>query len=718
MSDALTQSRFLVGGMDCASCASKVETAARRALGVRDVTVSVTAGSMVVTHAGNADLPDLQRKIAALGYTVTPLDVRHAGNAKSRGLGPEGRGEHFGKQSWRRSPKARLAIASGAGLAAAFLIGLVAPALSPWAFPVAMTTGLLPIARRALAAGLAGSLFSIETLMTIAAVGAVAIGAAEEGAVVVFLFLVGEWLEGIAASRARESIRGLIEFLPETAQVEGTIGLETTPVADLVVGSVVVVRPGDRIGADGTILQGESAIDEAPVTGESIPAAKGPGATVFAGTINGDGVLRIRVTAAAADNTLARVVRLVEEAQETKAPTERFIDRFARVYTPCVVAAAILAASAPPLLAGASWGVWAYHGLALLLIGCPCALVISTPAAIAAALSAGARQGLLIKGGAALETLGRLTDIAFDKTGTLTEGRPRVTDVIGFDRTRSQVLAMAAALESGSSHPIARAVLDRAEKERTLVLPAVEGKTLAGKGVEGRFGGRRLFLGSARAAAERAPLMAGQARAIAALNADGKTVSVLLEECVVVGVLAVRDEPRADARSGLAALRASGLTPVMLTCDNAITAKAIAADLGVEAHAELLPEDKLRIVRRLQSTGRRVGKVGDGINDAPALVAADVGIAMGGGTDAALEAAVAAAPHGRVMDVARMVQLSRAAMRNIQQNIAIALGLKAVFLVTTLAGVTGLWPAVLADTGATVLVTANAMRLLRWRPST
>ena len=362
--------------------------------------------------------------------------------------------------------------------------------------------------------------------------------------------------------------------------------------------------------------------------------------------------------------------------------------------------------------------MWAYRGLVLLLIGCPCALVISTPAAIAAALSAGARQGLLIKGGAALETLGRLTDIAFDKTGTLTEGRPRVTDVIGFDRTRSQVLAMAAALESGSSHPIARAVLDRAEKERTLVLPAVEGKTLAGKGVEGRFGGRRLFLGSARAAAERAPLTAGQARAVAALNADGKTVSVLLEECVVVGVLAVRDEPRADARSGLSALRASGLTPVMLTGDNAITATAIAADLGVEAHAELLPEDKLRIVRRLQSTGRRVGKVGDGINDAPALVAADVGIAMGGGTDAALEAADAAAPHGRVLDVARMVQLSRAAMRNIQQNIAIALGLKAVFLVTTLAGVTGLWPAVLADTGATVLVTANAMRLLRWRPST
>jgi Cd2+/Zn2+-exporting ATPase len=277
---------------------------------------------------------------------------------------------------------------------------------------------------------------------------------------------------------------------------------------------------------------------------------------------------------------------------------------------------------------------------------------------------------------------------------------------------------MAASLESGSNHPIARAVLDQAEREKTLVLPAVDGRILAGKGVEGRFGGRRLFLGSVRAAAERAPLTDEQARATAALNAEGKTVSVLLEEGAVVGVLAVRDEPRADARSGLDALRASGLTPVMLTGDDAVTAKAIASDLGVEAHAELLPEDKLTIVRRLQSTGRRVGKVGDGVNDAPALAAADVGIAMGGGTDVALEAADAAALHGRVLDVARMIELSRAAMRNIRQNITIALGLKAVFLVTTLAGVTGLWPAVLADTGATVLVTANAMRLLRWRATT
>ena len=441
---------------------------------------------------------------------------------------------------------------------------------------------------------------------------------------------------------------------------------------------------------------------------------------MFAATINGDGVLRIRVTAAAADNTLARVVRLVEEAQEPKAPTERCIDRFSRYYTPCVVAVAVLAACAPPLLAGASWTVWAYRGLALLLIGCPCALVISTPAAIAAALSAGARQGLLIKGGATLETLGRLTDIAFDKTGTLTEGRPRVTDLIGFGRTRSQALAMAASLECGSNHPIARAVLDQAEREKSLVLPVVEGKILAGKGVEGRFGGRSLFLGSAKAGAERAPLTDEQARAAAAFGAEGKTVSVLLEEGVVVGVLAVRDEPRADARSGLEALRASGLTPVMLTGDNAVTANAIAAHLGVAAHAELLPEDKLTIVRRMQASGRRVGKVGDGVNEAPALAAADVGIAMGGGTDVALEAADASALHGRVLDVARMVELSRAAMGNIHQNITIALGLKAVFLVTTLAGVTGLWPAVLADTGAAVLVTANAnaMRLLRWRAST
>jgi len=553
-------------------------------------------------------------------------------------------------------------------------------------------------------------------LMTIAAVGAVLIGATEEAATVVFLFLVGELLEGVAAGRARASIQGLSALVPKTALVERDGRTAEVPAEQLAVGSIIVVRPGDRIAADGEIIDGESAINEAPVTGESTPVRKGSGATVFAGTISTDAVLRVRVTAATADNTIARVVRLVEEAQESKAPTERFIDRFSRYYTPSVVAVGALVAVVPPVFMGASWGAWIYKGLAILLIGCPCALVISTPAAIAAALSAGARRGLLLKGGAVLETLGTITAAAFDKTGTLTDGTPKVTDVVALSGgSERDVLSLAAALESGSNHPLALAILERAQADGVPVAPAADARAVPGKGVTGRVGSETLFLASAQAAGERVALTPEQSAQIAALNDAGKTVSVLLVGEIATGLIAMRDEPRADARAGIAALKAAGIAPVMLTGDNRRTAEAIASDLGIEARAELLPEDKQRIVRELQGQGQTVAKVGDGINDAPALAAANVGIAMGGGTDVALETADAAVLHGRVLDVARMVDLSRAAMSNIRQNITIALGLKAVFLVTTLLGVTGLWPAILADTGATVLVTANAMRLLTWK---
>jgi len=426
-------------------------------------------------------------------------------------------------------------------------------------------------------------------------------------------------------------------------------------------------------------------------------------------------VLRVRVTAAAADNTIARVVRLVEEAQESKAPTERFIDRFSSYYTPVVVAVAALVAVVPPLLLGQSWGAWVYKGLAVLLIGCPCALVISTPAAIAAALSAGARRGLLIKGGAVLESLGTVQVIALDKTGTLTEGKPQVTDVVPLGRKEGDVLSLAAALETGSSHPLALAIQARAETAGVPVPPAADAGAIGGEGVVGRVGGLDVFLGSPAAAGKRAPLRAEERKLIEEMNDAGKSVSVLLVDGELAGIIAMRDEPRADARAGIEALRAAGVEPVMLTGDNRRTAEAVGASLGLPVRAELLPEDKQRIVRELQAGGRKVAKVGDGINDAPGLAAADVGIAMGGGTDVALETAGAAVLHGRVMDLARMVDLSRCTMSNIRQNIVIALGLKAVFLVTTIVGLTGLWPAILADTGATVLVTANAMRLLAWK---
>ncbi|TIP23007.1 MAG: cadmium-translocating P-type ATPase [Mesorhizobium sp.] len=715
MAKTLTQTtRYRVRGMNCASCASKIDTAVRRMEGVEDVSVSVTNGSVTVTHAQSLGSDAVARQVSRLGYGATLWDSLNRevnngdGDRRLDGQMPAG-------QPWWRSRRAKLTIASGVALVAAYAAGLVYPAAGHWPFLAALLVGLVPIAQRAGSAAFAGTPFSIETLMTIAAVGAVLIGATEEAAMVVLLFLVGELLEGVAASRARASIQGLADLVPKKALVERNGGTTEVPAATLAVGDVIIVRPGDRIPADGEIVEGSSEIDESPVTGESTPKRKTENDAVFAGTINTDGVLKVRVTATAEDNTIARVVRLVEEAQESKAPTQRFIDRFSRYYTPGVLVVGALVAILPPLIFSEQWDEWIYKGLAILLIGCPCALVISTPAAVAAGLSAGARRGMLMKGGAVLEDFGRITAVAFDKTGTMTEGKPVVTDVVAYGRTEREVLSMAAALEQGSSHPFAVAILGKAKADKAPIPPAFGAKAVSGKGVEGNVGGVTLFLASAKAAAGRASLSPEQVSRIEDLNGQGKTVSVLLAGEAVAALIAMRDEPREDAKAGLAALREIGIRTVMLTGDNPKTAEAIASGLGVEARAGLLPQDKQRIVTEMQKGGLKVAKVGDGINDAPALAAADIGIAMGGGTDVALETADAAILHGRVTDIANMVHLSRAVMANIKQNITVALGLKAVFLVTTGAGITGLWPAILADTGATVLVTANAMRLLGWK---
>ncbi|MGR8925994.1 heavy metal translocating P-type ATPase [Rhizobium leguminosarum] len=753
---AESETRYRVGGMDCAACATKIDTAVRRVAGVADVSVSVMAGTMTVRHDGSSDLKTIEKKVTGLGYSVAPLAGNaapaHEHGSQHRHDHGDDHGDHAGHDHdheghdhaghshdhdhshdhaekeieglhghdhapmagpWWQSRKGRLTILSGAALVAAYAVGHLVPAIASYAFIVAMLIGLVPIARRAVMAALSGTPFSIEMLMTIAAVGAVIINAGEEAATVVFLFLVGELLEGVAAGKARESIQSLTALVPKSALLEDNGQTREVPAESLSVGAIIMVRPGDRISADSIIISGESAIDEAPVTGESTPVRKGVDAVVFAGTVNGDAVLRVRVTAAAADNTIARVVKLVEEAQESKAPTERFIDRFSRYYTPGVVVVAALVAVVPPLLFAGPWGEWVYKGLAILLIGCPCALVISTPAAIAASLSSGARRGLLMKGGAVLETLGKVTMVAFDKTGTLTEGKPQVTDIISFGLSEAQVLSRAAVLEQGSSHPLALAILNRAKADGVPVPPAFELEALPGKGVSGKVGGEALDLLSPPAARERGTLSAEQDARITALNDEGKSVSVLLVNGVAAGLIAMRDEPREDAEAGLAALKSAGVKAMMLTGDNKRTAAAVAGMLGIDWRGEMMPEDKQRVVGELKRQGFIVAKVGDGINDAPALAAADIGIAMGGGTDVALETADAAVLHGRVGDVARMIELSKRTMRNILQNITIALGLKAVFLVTTIAGITGLWPAILADTGATVLVTINALRLLR-----
>ena len=732
------QARYRVDGMDCAACATKIDTAVRRIPGVSDVSVSVTDGTMTVKHDGSGDLSQIETKVAGLGYLAAPLADKpatpklaatddHAGHDHDEHEGRDhGKDDHAGAEAeglhgydhgpstglWWQSKKGRLTIACGAAMVAAYLIGRLAPPIAPFAFIAAMLVGLIPIARRAIMAALSGSPFSIEMLMTIAAIGAVFINAGEEAATVVFLFLIGELLEGVAAGRARASIQSLTALVPKTALLEENGQTREVPADSLAVGATILVRPGDRMPADGVIIAGDSSIDESPVTGESVPVRKGVDASVFAGTVNGDAALRVRVTAAASDNTIARVVKLVEEAQESKAPTERFIDHFSRWYTPGVVAVAALVAIVPPLLFGGIWGAWIYKGLAILLIGCPCALVISTPAAIAASLATGARRGLLLKGGAVLETLRTITAVAFDKTGTLTEGKPKVTDVVGFAKPAAEVARLAAALETGSSHPIAVAILGHVASSKIAVPQAANLQAHGGKGVTGTVDGVDIFFGSPKSAGERIALSSAQTAQITTLNDDGKTVSVLIAGKEIAGLIAVRDEPRADAVAGLKALTDAGIKTVMLTGDNSRTAKGIGKLLGIEVRADLLPQDKQRIVAELKAEGYKVAKVGDGINDAPALAAADVGIAMGGGTDVALETADAAALHGRVGDVAAMIELSQRTMANIRQNITMALGLKAVFLVTTILGLTGLWPAILADTGATVLVTLNALRLL------
>jgi Cd2+/Zn2+-exporting ATPase len=713
----LETTRFRVEGMDCASCGTKVETATRRIAGVEDVSVSVVNQTMTVKHAVGVDLAEISAKVGNLGYPTRAVGGPSIGRSETGTAGAVHMHDDHDEDDgpWWRSRKAMLTASCGAALVIAYLIGRFFPEIGHWSFLVALLVGLVPIARRAIAGALAGTPFSIETLMSIAAIGAVFIGATEEAATVVLLFLVGELLEGVAASRARASIKGLADLVPKTALLVDGDQVREVPAAGLEIKAIVMVRPGDRVPADGVIVEGSSAIDEAPVTGESVPKSKGMGDTVFAGTINTNAVLRIRVTAKASDNTISRVIALVEEAQESKAPTERFIDRFSKVYTPAVLVVGALVAILPPLLFGQSWSEWIYKGLAVLLIGCPCALVISTPAAIAAALSAGARRGLLLKGGAVLEELRRITTVALDKTGTLTEGKPVVTDIIPFGQTEVKVLSMAAAIETGSSHPLAIAILAKAKATKAPIPPAFDSKAIPGKGVSGNVGGTQVLLASAEAASAEASIPDEVRVRIGQLNDEGKTVSVLLADGQIVGIFGIRDEPRSDAKAGLDALKQAGINTVMLTGDNERTARAIGSALGIEVRAGLLPADKQRIVRELQASGQVVAKIGDGINDAPALAAADIGIAMGGGTDVALETADAAILHGRVVDIANMVGLSKATMANIGQNITLALGLKAVFLVTTVIGVTGLWPAILADTGATVLVTANAMRLLGWK---
>ncbi|WP_051096850.1 heavy metal translocating P-type ATPase [Deinococcus aquatilis] len=716
---------YFVDGMDCASCVQKVERMMATLPGTAEVKTSFSKQTLTLAlDETQTPRTTIERNLKSLGYTpslITAPSITAPGVVTASTAAPDHDHDAPGHTHepvpagtpWYRTGQGKLVVTSGVLLAVAWLFGFIEPQWSVYGYVAATLLGVWPLARKAYASARLGDPFSINTLVSIAAIGAVLIGEAAEGAVVVFFFAIGELLEGVAAGRARAGIQALAALAPKTALLlEGTQTREVSADA-LQVGQTVQVNPGARLPADGTILTGTSNLDDSPVTGESVPVVKTVGDLVYAGSINTDGVLTVRVDKGASDNTIARIIHLVEEAEGSKAPTARFIDRFSRYYTPGVVAVAALVAVIPPLLFGAEWYPWIYKGISLLLIGCPCALVLSVPASITSGISAGARRGLLIKGGAALESIGNIKTVAFDKTGTLTAGKPRVTGIVPLQGTETDVLQLAASVESGSSHPLAKAILNEAKTRGITLFSIADAQALPGKAVTATVNGQTVHVSSPRYAQTLVTLPDALHTQIAALENEGRTV-VVLHDTRPLGLIAIRDEPRPDAKAALAQLHQMGVNTLMLTGDNARTGQAIGRDLGLDVQADLLPEDKLKIIAGLKAQGG-IAMVGDGINDAPALAQSDVGIAMGGGTDVALETADAALLRERVMGVADLVSLSRATMGNIKANIAFALGLKAIFLVTTLLGYTDLWMAILADTGATVLVTANALRLLRWK---
>ncbi|MFK3659656.1 Zn(II)/Cd(II)/Pb(II) translocating P-type ATPase ZntA [Scandinavium sp. NPDC088450] len=677
-----------VSGMDCAACARKVENAARQVAGVNHVQVMFATEKLVVT--ANADVrPQIEKAVSELGYSLQSEDAP----------------QEAATPAWRDNlPLIALIVM----MAVSWGLEQLNNPAGQLAFIVTALVGLFPIARQALRLIKSGSWFAIETLMSVAALGALFIGATAEAAMVLLLFLIGERLEGWAASRARKGVSALMALKPETAVRLRNGERETVARRDLRPGDVIEVAAGGRLPADGTLISPFASFDESALTGESVPVERNAGEKVAAGATSVDRLVQLTVVSEPGDSAIDRILRLIEEADERRAPIERFIDRFSRIYTPAIMLVALLVAIVPPLFFAAEWMPWIYKGLTLLLIGCPCALVISTPAAITSGLAAAARRGALIKGGAALEQLGRVRQIAFDKTGTLTVGKPKVTSIVATGSVdEDALLALAAAVEQGSSHPLAQAIVADAQTRGLTIAEASHQRALAGSGIEAEVEGQRVLICAAGKFNA-----TGFEEQIQQLESAGQTVVLVVRNEALLGIIALRDTLREDAREAVAALHQLGVQGVILTGDNPRAAAAIAQELGLEYRAGLLPEDKVKEVSKLNAS-EPLAMVGDGINDAPAMKAATIGIAMGSGTDVALETADAALTGNRLTGLAQMIALARATHANIRQNIAIALGLKGIFLVTTLLGFTGLWLAVLADTGATVLVTANALRLLR-----
>ena len=691
-----------VEGMDCADCAQTIERAVSRLDGVTNVAVSFPVATMRVEYQPSGiELDTIVTRVERLGYRV---DL------------PE--------RATRKAPfvtRERTTFVAAGLLLLALVVDFATSLSAVPLYAAAIVAGGFPLARSGVRALIATRRPDINLLMAIAAIGAAAIDAWLEAALVVVLFSIGEWLEGRAVDRARRELAGLVALAPETARIrrregEGpfaqVVEVEVT-LDEVVVGDFAVVRPGERIPVDGVVREGASAVDQAPITGESTPVDKVAGDDVFAGTLNGQGLLVIEAKTAPGDTTLDRIGRLVTEAQARKSPSERWVDSFARWYTPAVVGLALLVAVLPPLL-GLAFATSFYSALALLIIACPCALVISTPVAIVSALGRASAAGVLVKGGAHLEQAGASTIVAFDKTGTLTEGRPRLASVDPLDGAEDDVLVLAASLEQGSEHPLARAIVSAALERGLELEPVFEFEALTGLGAVGRIDGRRVAIGDPRMFGD-ATIDGDLHEMLERLRRSGQTAVVVAQDDIPIGVLGLADRARPEAPAAIADLHRLGLRTVLLTGDNELTARAIAEPLGIDdVRAGLLPQDK---EAALTALGDGTAMVGDGVNDAPALASADVGFAMGtAGSDTAIEVADIAVMGDDPRKVAGLIGLSRWTKAVVRQNIAFSLGTKALAVAILAAGALPLWGAVVADVGASLIVVANALRLVRGRP--
>ncbi|MES3009748.1 MAG: heavy metal translocating P-type ATPase [Pseudomonadota bacterium] len=710
MQPATNGQRFRIASMDCSAEESEIRQALEPISGIHSLGFQLGDRTLNI-YATDEALSMALSAIRKAGFDPQPVQMGKTTPAHD----DEDSEEHAHDQS---DGMARLAAALAFAVVAE-AIAYFAPDLAIWkGFGMAVAALAIWLAgistyKKGLAALMRGKL-NINALMSVAVTGAFLIGQWPEAAMVMALYAIAELIEAKAVDRARNAIKGLLALAPEEALVLGANGeWVVTPAGAVPLEAIVRIKPGERVALDGVVTKGSSAINQASVTGESIPVDKAPGDAVFAGTINETGELEFRVTAAANNTTLARIIHAVEQAQGTRAPTQRFVDRFAAIYTPAVFATAVAVAVLMPILTSLTWLEAAYKALVLLVIACPCALVISTPVTVVSGLSAAARRGILIKGGTYLEGARLLKAVALDKTGTITEGKPKLVDwQVWGQADEASVKVLAASLSSRSDHPVSQAITNG-----LAIAPAPVDTFVAlpGRGVSGAVDGQMLVLGNHRSIHERGLCTPELEKALAVQEQQGRTITLLANETSVLALFAVADTIRESSKQAVAELLALGVTPVMLTGDNSATAKAIAAQAGIEdARGDLLPEAKLEAIKEMQKRYGATGMAGDGINDAPALAQADIGFAMGGaGTDTAIEAADVVIMNDDLQRVAETVRLSQRTHAVLWQNISLALGIKSIFLVMAVFGTASMWMAVFADMGASLLVVANGLRLLR-----